>query len=155
MKTLRRGMKTLRRVSWGNAVYFVATLFVVIVFVGVVGYAIYEAPSDPHFVYSATIEISGTGHFQGDVGTTFNEYTIKGRVSQGSPITIEVPYRRADYVSAYARWADGSEGTTKIVVGCKTVAERTTHVVMWKVPRSWEEGIPPKNWLKCKAAKHD
>src|SRR4051794_40652441 len=121
------------------------SLVSVIFIVGIVGYDIYQHPPDPHFIHSATIKISGTGHFQGDVGTPFNEYTVEGR----PPLTIEVPYRRADYVSAYVRWADGSSGTTKIQVDCRTVAERTAHVVMWKVPRSWEGGLPPKGWSKC------
>jgi hypothetical protein len=113
---------------------------------GIVAYDIYQHPSDPHLVRSATIKISGTGHFESDVGTPFNEYTVHGRVSQGEPITIDVPYRRADYVSAYVRWSDGASGVTKIRVDCRTVAERTAHVVMWKVPRSWEGGVPPKDW---------
>jgi hypothetical protein len=125
------------------------SLVSVIFIVGIVGYDIYQHPADPHFVHSATIKISGTGHFEGDVGTSFNAHTVEGRVRQEEPFTIEVPYRRSDYVSAYVRWADGSEGTTKIKVGCRTVAERTAHVLMWKAPRSWEGGIPPKDWSKC------
>jgi hypothetical protein len=70
-------------------------------------------------------------------------------VRKGSPFTIEVPYRRSDYISAYVRWADGASGMTKIQVDCRTVDERTAHVVMWKVPRSWKGGIPPKHWGKC------
>jgi hypothetical protein len=124
-------------------------LIVCIVVVGIVGYDIYQTPPEPYVVYAARVVISGTGHFQGDVGTPFNAYTVHGTVSQGSPITIEVPYRRADYVSAYVRWADGASGTTKIRVACRTVAERTAHVVMWKVPRNWEGGIPPKRFSKC------
>jgi hypothetical protein len=126
------------------------SLVTAIVFFGIVGYDIYQTPPEPFLVYAATIVISGTGHFQGDVGTPFNEYTIHGRVSQCSPITIDVPYRRADYISAYVRWSDGASGTTKIQVDCKIVApQRTAHVVMWKVPRSWEGGIPPKRFSKC------
>jgi hypothetical protein len=116
------------------AIMLVSVIFVV----GIVGYDIYQTPSEPHFVYAATIVISGTGHFESDVGTPFNEYTVQGHVSQGEPLAIDVPYRRADYVSANVRWAGGASGTTKIQVGCRTVAERTAHVVMWKAPRSWE-----------------
>jgi hypothetical protein len=119
------------------------------VIVGIVGYDIYQTPPDPRFVHSATVKISGTGHFQGDVGKPFNAYTVEGNVRKGAPFTIEVPYRRSDYVSAYVRWADGASGMTKIQVDCRTVDERTAHVVMWKVPRSWKGGIPPKHWGKC------
>ena len=120
----------------------------VVILIPIVIYDIHQTPPEPYFVYAARIEISGTGQFEGDFGTPFNAYTIHGRVSQGSPVTIDVPYRHADWVSATMRWADGASGTTKIQVGCHTVAERTGHVVMWKVPRSWEGGVPPKWWIK-------
>ena len=121
----------------------------VIVIMGIVGYDIYQHPADPHFVHSVTVKISGTGHFQGDVGTPFNAYTVEGDVRKDSPFTIEVPYRRSDYVSAYVRWSDGASGTTKIQVDCRTVDESEHHAVGWKVPRSWEGGVPPKGWSKC------
>jgi hypothetical protein len=125
------------------------SLVSVIFIVAIVAYDIYQHPADPRFVHSATIEISGKGHFQGDVGTPFNAYTVEGNVSQGSPFTIEVPYRRSDYISAYVRWADGSSGTTKLQVDCRTVDESEHHAVGWKVPRNWEGGVPPKDWSKC------
>src|SRR4051794_37818203 len=63
-----------------------AMSLVSVIFIGgIVGYDIYQHPSDPHLVHSATIKISGTGHFESDVGTPFNEYTVHGRVSQGEP----------------------------------------------------------------------
>jgi hypothetical protein len=126
----------------------VLMLFVLLAVVPPVIYDIYQTPPDPHFVYAARIKISGTGQFESDVGTPSNEYTIHGKVSQGDPITIDVPYRRADWVSANMRWADGASGTTKIRVGCHTVAKRTAHVVMWKVPKSWADGMPPTWWVK-------
>jgi hypothetical protein len=127
-------MKTLRRISGDDLMSFAVMLVSVSIIVGIVGYDIYQTPPDPHFVHSATVKISGTGHFQGEVGTAFNLYTVKGR----PPLSIEVPYRRSDYISAYIRWADGSSGTTKIQIDCRTVDERPDHVVMWKAPRSWE-----------------
>jgi hypothetical protein len=76
-------MKTLRRISEEDLIHimsFVVMLSSVITIVGIVGYDIYQHPADPRFVHSATVKISGTGHFQGDVGTPFNAYTVEGDV---------------------------------------------------------------------------
>jgi hypothetical protein len=128
-----------------EAVFLAVTLVGILVVVLMVGYDIYRLPADPRVVHTATVKISGTGRFQGTLGTVSNEWAVEGR----APLTVEVPYRRIDYVSADIRMDDGSSGTAKIEVDCKPVAEGTGHVVMWKVPRAWKDGLPPKDWPKC------
>ncbi len=82
---------------------------------GVVAYNIYLHPADPKPVGTATIKISGTDHFQGEAGTvsvTGSEmHVLEGR----APFTIEVPYRRADYVSVNVE----ASGTVEIRVECE------------------------------------
>ena len=125
--------------------FLVVTLVGILLVVLVVGYDIYQHPPDPRFVHSATVEVSGTGHFQGHVGTPFNMYAVEGR----GPLTVEVPYRRADHVAADIRIDDGASGAVEIRVECRTVAAGARHVLMWKVPRAWKDGLPPKSWSKC------
>jgi hypothetical protein len=128
-----------------DAVFLAVTLVGILLVVLVVGYDIYRHPADPRFVHSATVVVSGTGHFQGDVGTAFNLYTLEG----SAPLSVEVPYRRADDVSADIRLDEKATGAVEIRVGCRTVAEGAGHVLMWKVPRAWKDGLPPKSWSKC------
>jgi len=128
-----------------DAVFLAVTLVGILVIVLVVGYDIYRHPPDPRFVHSATVVVSGTGRFQGDVGTPFNMYTVEGN----APLTVQVPYRRADSVTADIRMGEGATGAVEIRLGCRTVAEGAGHVIMWKVPRAWKDGLPPKEWSKC------
>jgi len=51
-------------------------LFIVIIVASVVGYDIYLHPPDPEVVGTATIKISGTSHFQGEVGTEAITHTL-------------------------------------------------------------------------------
>jgi hypothetical protein len=105
------------------------TFFVAISVVAIVAYDIYLHPPDPKPVGTATIEISGTGHFQGTVGTAENTYTIEGR----APVTVKVPYRRADYVVADI---EQSSGTVEIRDDeGQTVREDSNTLLMWKAPR--------------------
>jgi hypothetical protein len=141
-----------------NVLISALMLLVGIVVVGVVAYDIYLHPADPQAVGTATIKVSGTSHFEGDVGTVSttgsNTFAIDGR----APVTVEVPFTRADHVLADIELAKPSEaGTVEIRAECKTVAKipaseasseaRTS--LMWKVPRDWQEGEPPKDWPKC------
>ncbi len=123
------------------------SLLVGIIVVATVAYDIYLHPADPETVGTATIEISGTTHFRGDVGTVANMHTIEGN----GPATVEVPYRRADYVVADIEQDSGTvEICAYLVVGrkpsgevraeCTTVEEGTGTLLMWKVPRQ----VPPK-----------
>ena len=109
------------------------TLFVGIIVVVTVAYDIYLHPPDPRIAGTATIKISGTAHFQGDVGTLANTYTIEGR----APVTVKVPYRPADYVVADI---EQSSGTVEIIRNDKghkgqTVQEGSNTLLMWKAPR--------------------
>jgi hypothetical protein len=110
-------------------VFTALTLFVAISVVAIVAYDIYMHPPDPNPVGTATIKISGTAHFQGDVGTVANTYTIEGR----APVTVKVPYRRADYVVADI---EQSSGTVEIRDNKgQTVQEGSNTLLMWKASR--------------------
>jgi hypothetical protein len=56
------------------------TLFVGIVVVATVGYAIYEQPREPKFIGTATITVTGKPHtkFSGTVGTLMDEHEVSG-----------------------------------------------------------------------------
>ena len=115
---------------------------------GTVCYDIYQHPSDPNpdgrGAGTATIRITGTGRFTGEVGTVGAMHAVEGT----APFEFEVAYGRSDYVSVYARLE--GPGTAEIRVGCRTVAEGTGHSLVWKPPRSWEDGLPPEGWSRCK-----
>src|SRR5215213_7673519 len=110
-------------------------LVVCAVVVGVVGWDIYQHPGDPNPVGVAKVEISGTGHFRGDVGTGGHTYTFSGK----APATVKVPFRRADYVTAVMKQ---SPGMVRIKAKHETVDE-DPKVVMWDVPRNFHP-LPPK-----------
>jgi hypothetical protein len=105
------------------------TLLVCIIVVGIVGWDIYEHPADPDPVGVAKVEISGTGHFRGDVGTGGHAYTIEGE----APATVKVPFRRADYIAAVMKQ---SPGMVRIKAKHETV-EEGSDVMMWDVPRNF------------------
>jgi hypothetical protein len=110
-------------------VFTALTFFVAISVVAIVAYDIYLHPPNPRPAGTATIKISGTAHFQGDVGTLANTYTIEGR----APVTVKVPYRRADYVVADI---EQSSGTVEIRDDKgQTVQEGSNTLLMWKAPR--------------------
>jgi hypothetical protein len=111
-------------------VFTALTLFVAISVVAIVAYDIYRHPHDPRIAGTATIKISGTAHFQGDVGTVANTYTIEGK----APVTVKVPFRRADYVVADLEQAEPS-GTVEIRDDKgRTVQEGSNTLLMWKAP---------------------
>jgi hypothetical protein len=69
-------------------------------------------------------------------------HTIEGR----APVSVEVPYGRADYVTAHMQRSSGTVEIClkrervknfKIVVTCKTVEKtsRNDALLMWKAPR--------------------
>jgi hypothetical protein len=133
-----------------NVLISALMLVVGVVVVGVVAYDIYLHPADPQAVGTATIKLSGTSRFEGDIGavstTGSNTFAIEGR----APVTVKVPFARADHVVADL----GREsGVVKIRVECKRVAKQEASeagaALMWKVPRDWQEGEPPKDWPKC------
>jgi hypothetical protein len=128
-----------------SALFTALTLVVGAVVVGVVAYDIYLHPAAPRPVGTAVIKISGTAPFRGEVGTLnrYGTHTIEGR----APVTVEVPYGRADYVSAVM---ERSSGTVEIclkrqrikknfetVVTCKTVekSSESNAYVTWKALR--------------------
>jgi hypothetical protein len=106
------------------------TFFVAISAVAIVAYDIYLHPPNPRPAGTATIKISGTAHFQGDVGTLANTYTIEGR----APVTVKVPYRRADYVVADIEQSSGTVEIIRDDTG-QTVQEGSNTLLMWKAPR--------------------
>jgi hypothetical protein len=113
------------------------TLLVGAVVVGVVAYNIYLHPAAPRPVGTAVIKISGTAPFRGEVGTLnrYGTHAIEGR----APVTVEVPYGRADYVAATM---ERSSGTVEICLKrkdtCKTVEKSSANnpSLMWKAPRA-------------------
>jgi hypothetical protein len=116
------------------------TLLVGVFVVGVVAYNIYLHPAAPRPVGTAIIKISGTALFSGEVGTLnrYGTHTIKGT----APVRVEVPYGRADYVSANMERSSGAveicvKPETRQKDGCKTVAKSSESdaLVMWKAPR--------------------
>ncbi len=125
------------------------TLIVGAVVVAAVAYDIYLHPPDPKPVATATIKVSGTSHIEGDVGTVsttnaHGTFAIEGR----APVTVEVPFGRADHVVADI---ERESGMVEIRVACKPVAkqEASGAVLMWKVPRGWDPYELPKGWPKC------
>jgi hypothetical protein len=122
------------------------TLLVGAVVVGVVAYDIYLHPAAAKPVGTAAIKISGTAPFRGEVGTLhrYGTHTIEGR----APFTVEVPYGRADYVTANMERSSGTveiclkrervKKNFKTVVTCETVekSSESDALVMWKAPRA-------------------
>ena len=139
-----------------NVLISALMLVVGVVVVAAVAYDIYLHPAGPQAVGTATIKVSGTLHFEGDVGTVSTTGSNTFAIEARAPVTLKVPFRRADHVVADIEHAKPSEaGTVAIRAECKTVAKspagasaaRTS--LMWKVPREWREGEPPKDWPKC------
>jgi hypothetical protein len=135
-----------------------ALMFVVGVVVGAVAYDIYLHPAGPQAVGTATIKMSGTSHFEGNVGTVSTTSDHTHTIEASVPAKVKVNFARADHVVADIEQAKPSEaGTVEIRAECTTVAKspaseaasgaRTS--LLWKVPREWQEGEPPKDWPKC------
>ena len=61
-----------------------------------VGYDIYQHPVDPQPVGVARVEVSGAGHFRGDIGVEGSTYAIEGE----APAAVVVPFTRSDLVVA-------------------------------------------------------
>jgi hypothetical protein len=73
------------------------TVLIGVIVLAVAGYEIYRHPAEPRLLGTATIKIKGTGQFRGEIGTYYGEtHIIEGR----APVTVELPYRQADYISA-------------------------------------------------------
>src|SRR3712207_1781134 len=85
-------------------VFTLFTLFIGAIVVGFVAYDIYMHPADPEPAGTATILIGGTDglRFSGDVGTVREPLGITAT----TPVTLEAPYRRADWVIASLRRKD-------------------------------------------------
>jgi len=128
-----------------DRVFTALVLLSLVAVLAAVALDIYQHPADPRVVGTAAVEVSGTGRFEGTVGAGWGEYAVKGT----APLSIEVPYRRADSVSVYVHPDGGSAVTARIRVGCRTVDKGKGHVLIWKVPRSWKEGLPPEGWSRC------
>ena len=75
-------------------------------------------------------KISGTARFRGEVGTAGDTLIIEGK----APVSVEVPFARADYVVAQI---EESPGTLKIRVKDETVARSSGSLVAWDVPRDY------------------
>ena len=133
-RALARRAKSNARLS---KLFTALTLVVGAVVVGVVAYDIYLHPAAPKPVGTAVIKISGTAPFRGEVGTLnrYGTHAIEGR----APVTVEVPYGRADYVAATM---ERSSGTVEICLKrnntCKTVEKSSANnsSLMWKAPRA-------------------
>jgi hypothetical protein len=84
-------------VSTESAVIGGCSLLVGLVCILIVGYDIFRYPATPKEMGEAEVEIAGTGHFRGDVGSYQGEtHTIEGR----APFSVSFPYKEADYVFA-------------------------------------------------------
>jgi hypothetical protein len=120
---------------------FITMLAVCFVVVGTVGFDIYQHPPGENIVGTAKVTISGNGRFEADVGTIERQYPISGT----APATIGVPYTRSDDLVANVKRAPG---TVTIRVGCRTVAKGGEEILMWKIPRNWDRGVP-RDFSKC------
>jgi hypothetical protein len=120
----------------GEGPFIATTLFCMLLVVGVVGYDIYLHPSDPSPAGVALIEVTGEGHFHGEVGTARSMQAVTGV----APFSIEVPYRRGDVIGADVSFE--KQGAAKIRVECKTVA-KGSGMLVWKVPRGKQPECPP------------
>jgi len=101
----------------------------------------------PHVLPQQSTGNQNFGHspFRGEVGTLnrYGAHTIEGR----APVSVEVPYGRADYVSAEMERSSGTvaiclkhervKKNFKIAVTCTTVEKSSDPdpLVMWKAPR--------------------
>ncbi len=120
------------------------TLLVGIAVLGTVGYAIYQQPTNPEPLGSATVEISGTldTRFLGTVGTLTDERTVRG----ATPLSLEVPYKQADYVVANLQQQGAGALRVRIRARREIVDEGQTDasgdrvVLMWQVPRAEKKG---------------
>jgi hypothetical protein len=96
---------------------------------------IYLHPPDPRQVGTATVEISGTTRFRGEVGTAGDTLIIEGK----APVSVEVPFARADFVVAQMEESPGDlSPTLKIRVKDRTVAKSSGGLVSWDVPRDFK-----------------
>lgn len=124
-----------------SVLFSAITLLVGTAIVSIVAYDIYAHPAAPRPVGTAVIKISGTAPFRGEVGTLnrYGTHIIEGR----APVSVEVPYGRADDVAAAM---EESSGTIEICLPqpqiqrkdvCKTVEKSSDPdaLVMWKAPR--------------------
>jgi len=112
--------------------------------VAIVAYNIYRHPADPVPVGTATNVVAGTPgvRFWGTVGILEDEHALEGE----TPITFEVPFRRADYVMATVHKKEDrpNPGTlkAKIRVDDETVGEEQTApaggdvMLVWQAPRA-------------------
>jgi hypothetical protein len=138
-----------------GAFVLLCTLFIS----GIVFYDIYTHPADPNPAGTATILIGGTSgvRFSGDVGTLREPLGITAT----TPVAVETPYRRADWVIANLQKEDDptNRGTLRVkIVKYKPrlnenkppkvilLEEGETRrqggglLVMWDVPRSGQVG---------------
>ena len=100
------------------------------VVLGGVALDIYLHPPGPKQVGTATVQILGTARFRGEVGISGDTLTIEAK----APVSVEVPFARADYVVAQM---EDPPGTLKIRVKDETVARSSGSLVAWDVPRDY------------------
>jgi hypothetical protein len=124
--------------------FTVLTLLVGIFTVGTVGYAIYRQPANPQPLDSATVEVVGDVHttFSGTVGTLTDERTVSG----ASQLSLEVPYKQADYVVATIEQQGPGKLRVRIRAQQEIVDEGQANgtgdrvALMWQAPRAENNG---------------
>jgi hypothetical protein len=131
-------------VSTETKVFGAVTLLCTLFIGGIIFYDIYTHPADPAPADRATIVIGGTEgvRFSGTVGTLREPLGITAT----TPVTVESPYRRADWVIADLHKVDEPTNVGTLRVGIvedeQTVEQGETNrrggevLVMWDDPRS-------------------
>ena len=118
------------------------TLLVGIAVLGTVGYAIYQQPTDPEPLGTATVEVLGTPNteFSGTVGTLTDEHDVSG----ANQLSLEVPYRQTDHVVATLQQDTAGTLTVRIRAQQEIVDDGQTNangervVLLWRAPRGEE-----------------
>ena len=68
------------------------------------------------------------------MGTAGNTLTLEGN----APVTIKVPFARADYVVAHMEESALEQGKVKFRIKDRTVAKSSGGLVAWDVPRDFK-----------------
>jgi hypothetical protein len=97
---------------------------------------VHQALLGPKEVGTAKVEITGTGHFQGDFGTERNTYFVEG----DAPAKVGIPFARSDFIMTGLQELPGE---VKIEVGNKIVDAGSAGLgggasAVWRVPRDFK-----------------
>ena len=117
--------------SFESKMFGALVVLVGIIVVATVGYDLYRYPSVPEELGKAEVEVVGTGHFQGDVGSYQGETcTVEGM----APFSATFPYKEADYVFADIE-RDSQQSVKLLIKGRVVEADRGSTFLIWDSPR--------------------